>query len=128
MNPCSDADDAGRLSESEVSTLSQRLNTDPTSQDAMAGSASPPSPPHARGDSAVRACLFFLADVLAIYALLTLAASLLDLENLDTGIRSRIQHYSMSYFWIDLSVAMVLVAGCVMENLRWRPTEVLGFH
>jgi hypothetical protein len=68
--------------------------------------------------------LCFLIDVAAFYALLCFGQAVLDFDELNSSMELQIEHYSVAYLWLNISVAMTLAAGCVMENINLRPARL----
>jgi hypothetical protein len=128
LQPKPDLDVSDRLSESEVAAISQFLSIEQTAVKSAAkvstvqNTESEPM----REQSPMRLGLILFSDALVFYAIVLLAQAVLDVEDLNIGFQLQIHHYSVAYFWLDVSVVMTLVAGCEMENLRLRPARWFG--
>jgi hypothetical protein len=119
-----DPDGSNQLSESEVAAISQFLSIEQTVANPVikAGTGLKAT----RKQSPAHLGLPLFIDFVTFYAIVVLAQAVLDVEDLNSGLQFQIQYYLVSYFWLDISVAMTLVAVCVWENLRLRPARWFG--
>jgi hypothetical protein len=124
LQPKPDFDVSDQLSESEVAAISRFLSIEQTAVKPVTKVSTQLEP--VREQSPARLAVILFIDALVFYAIVVLAQALLDVEDLNNGLQLQIHYYSISYFWLDISVVMTLVAACETENLRLRPARWFG--